>query len=435
MSEIAAVKLREYWPRRFTVVALSFAAVFICYMDRVNISVAIIPMAKQLAWDAKTQGYVLSAFFLGYLLTQIVGGRLADRLGGKAVLGIGVLWWSAFTMLTPVAAYAGLSALIVARVGMGFGEGVTFPSIYSLFGRWMPPAETSRSVGIVFSAIPLGSVFALLATPFLVIRFGWPWAFYSFGAIGVAWWLVWQWKVASQPSLHRDIAEHERQFIARSVAVKPAEVGGAIEAAPRPPWSELLSSPAVWAIVVCHFCNNWGGYVLLSWSPTYITQALGVDYARVGLFAMIPALVSFMFLNVSGNLTDLLIARGYDKTRVRKTMQSVGFGGSAVCLTLLGYVHDATLAIALMSVGSIIGAFASSGFAVNHLDLAPRHAGVLMGISNTAATIPGIIGVSISGWILQVTGSWALVFEVAAGIYVFGLLFYLFFASARREFD
>jgi predicted MFS family arabinose efflux permease len=93
------------------------------------------------------------------------------------------------------------------------------------------------------------------------------------------------------------------------------------------------------------------------------------------------------------------------------------------------------LAIALMSLGSVIGAFGSSGFAVNHLDLAPRHAGVLMGLSNTAATIPGIVGVTVSGFILQQTGSWALVFQVAAGLYVFGLVFYLLFASARREFE
>ena len=427
MSEITVATLRKYWPRRFTVVALSFAAVFICYMDRVNISVAIIPMAKELAWDPKTQGYVLSSFFVGYLITQIVGGRLADRFGGKVVLGVGVLWWSVFTMLTPIAAFAGLATLLVARIGMGIGEGVTFPSIYSLFGRWMPQAETSRAVGLVFSAIPLGSVFALLATPLLVIHFGWPWAFFSFGAVGVIWWIAWHLRVASHPALHRDIAAHERELIARDAVP--------VERAAPPPWGKLLSNPAVWAIVVCHFCNNWGGYVLLAWMPTYITQALGVDYAKVGLFAMIPSLLSFVFLNVSGNLTDRLIARGYDKTRVRKWMQSIGFGGSALTLMFVAYIHDATLAIALMSVGSIIGAFASSGFAVNHLDLAPRHAGVLMGISTTAATIPGIIGVSVSGWILQTTGSWALVFQVAAGVYVFGMVFYLFFASARREFD
>jgi ACS family sodium-dependent inorganic phosphate cotransporter len=93
------------------------------------------------------------------------------------------------------------------------------------------------------------------------------------------------------------------------------------------------------------------------------------------------------------------------------------------------------MAIAVMSIGSVIGAFASCGFAVNHLDLAPRHAGVLMGLSNTAGTIPGIVGVTVSGFILQATGSWVLVFQVAAAMYVFGLVFYLLFASSRREFE
>jgi MFS family permease len=427
MSEVLATRLRDYWPRRYTLVALAFFAVFICYMDRVNISVAIIPMAADLGWDPATQGLVLSAFFVGYLATQILGGRLSDRFGGKVVLGLGVLFWSAFTMITPIAAFAGFTALLLARVGMGLGEGITFPSIYSLFGRWLPKSERSRAVGVVFSAIPLGSVFALVATPAIVIAFGWPWAFYSFGAVGLLWWWFWHRRVVPHPDLHPDIALHERALISADAAP--------LESSAPPPWRALLKSPAVWAIVVCHFCSNWGGYVLLAWMPTYITRALGVDYAAVGLFAMIPALLSFLFLNVAGAVTDRLLARGFDTTRVRKTMQAVGFGGSAAVLTVVGYVQDAPTAIALMSLGSVIGAFASCGFAVNHLDLAPRHAGVLMGLSNTAGTIPGIVGVTVSGFILQATGSWALVFQVAAGIYLFGLVFYLLFASGRREFD
>ncbi len=76
----------SHWSRRHLVVFLSFLSVFICYIDRVNISVAIIPMAEDLGWSLGTQGTVLSSFFVGYLLLQIVGGRLADRFGGKVVL-------------------------------------------------------------------------------------------------------------------------------------------------------------------------------------------------------------------------------------------------------------------------------------------------------------------------------------------------------------
>ena len=84
-------------PRRYHVVVLAFLSVFVCYIDRVNISVAIIPMAEDLGWNMQTQGLVLSSFFVGYLLLQIIGGRLADRYGGKVVLGAGVLLWSLFT--------------------------------------------------------------------------------------------------------------------------------------------------------------------------------------------------------------------------------------------------------------------------------------------------------------------------------------------------
>src|SRR4029078_4308541 len=80
--------------RRYTLIVLCFLATFICYLDRTNISVTVIPMAQQFCCDPKREGTVLSAFFVGYLMTQILGGRLADRFGGKVVLGCGVLLWS-----------------------------------------------------------------------------------------------------------------------------------------------------------------------------------------------------------------------------------------------------------------------------------------------------------------------------------------------------
>ena len=87
--------------QRTILVALCFAAVFICYVDRVNISLAIGAMAKEFGWDKTTSGFVMSSFFIGYLLTQVPGGALAGRYGGKWVLAGGVLLWSLFTALTP----------------------------------------------------------------------------------------------------------------------------------------------------------------------------------------------------------------------------------------------------------------------------------------------------------------------------------------------
>jgi len=415
------------WQRRHNLVFLSFVAVFVCYIDRVNISVAIIPMAADLGWSLDTQGLVLSSFFIGYLLLQVVGGRLADRFGGKVVLGAGVLLWSLFTFLTPPAAMVGLGILIVTRIAMGMGEAVTFPSIYALYSRWVPLQERSRAIGLTNSAIPMGTVFALVATPYIVQALGWEWAFYLFGAVGAVWFLFWQRSVVSKPTDDPAVTPEEMQII--HAGATPRADGEAV------PWRALLTAMPVWAIIVAHFCNNWSLYVLLSWLPTFVNKGLGVDYSSVGWFTMIPHIASFVFLNLAGSIADRIIAGGMDVGRVRKLMQSIGFGGLAVALTVVGYVETAWMAIAVMAVGNALGAFVTGGFAVNHMDVAPKHAGTLMGITNTAGTIPGIIGVFVSGLILEATGSWVLVFQLAAGVTLFGLVFFLLFASGRRLFD
>ena len=154
----------SHWPQRYRIVALCACAVFICYIDRVNISVAAIAMQEDLGWTDTTKGFVLSSFFIGYLLMMIPSGWLSNRYGGKIILGIAVLWWSAFTMLTPLAALISLPILIATRILMGMGEAAMFPSSYTLYGRWVPESERSRAVALLIGGIPLGTLFALTTT-------------------------------------------------------------------------------------------------------------------------------------------------------------------------------------------------------------------------------------------------------------------------------
>ena len=404
------------------------AATFVCYIDRVNISIAIIPMAEEFGWNVETQGLILSTFYIGYLLMQIWGGRLADRFGGKLILGIGVLAWSAFTIITPPAAMLGLSMLLVARVGMGLGEAVTFPSIYSLVTRWVPTTERSKAIALNASGIPIGTVFALVTTPIIVSMLGWEWAFYLFGAVGILWYLAWNKLVTKDPALHPGISPEElahikQHTLATSETSKPL------------PIRHFLKNKPLWAIIVAHFCNNWTLYVVLSWLPKYVNEGLGVSFAAVGVVAMLPHLASFLFLNVFGNVADRMIKSGMDVTFVRKLMQTIAFGGLATCLFLISGVTDVWAAIGILCLGKVFSAAGIGGHSVNHMDIGPRHAGTLMGITNTAGTIPGIVGVYVTGMILEATGSWALVFQVTASVTLFGMIFYLLFGSAEKQFD
>ncbi len=419
--------LPKAWRRRYNIVALSFFSIFICYLDRVNISVAIIPMSDEMNWTPEKQGLALSAFFIGYIFTQILGGRLADKYGAKIVLAVGVVVWSLATLLTPPAAFMGFAVLIAMRIIMGVGEGVALPAVYSLYGRWLPQEEKARAIGFTYSAIPLGSVLALVVTPWIIIAFGWEWAFYSFGLLGAVWLYFWMTMATSYPADHPKISQSELAEIQKDAPKE--EEGGS------PPWRALLTARAVWAIIIAHFCANWGTYVLLAWLPTYVNRGLGVDFASAGLLSAIPYVTAFLAFNVTGAIADRLVNAGWDLTRVRKVMQTIGFGGPALMLLLVGFVDSAYIAIALMAIGNIFLAFSAGGYQVNHLDIAPRYAGLLMGISNTAGTIPGIIGVTVSGYILAWTGSWAAVFQTAAAVYVVGIIAFVVLGTGKRIFD
>lgn len=415
-----------HWPQRFTVVGLCALATFVCFLDRVNISVAIIPMAGELGWSLSTQGLVLSAFFWGYLATQVLGGWLADRYGGTRVLGLAVVWWSAFTLLTPPVA-GSLVLLFAVRVGLGMGEGVAFPATYSIIARWIPLPERTRSIAVLGSGIPLGTVVALLVSPWIVQHFGWPMAFYAFALLGFAWYALWQARVSVDPASDPRIDPRERDYI---LAHRPPLDGGTPVS-----WRRLLAHRATWAVIIAHFANNWGVYMILAWLPTYFVRELGVEVSRVGVYAMLPWLTMFVMNNVVGWIADALLNRGVGVTRLRKLMQTVGFAGPAACLLAVDGVGSAPQA-ALYIAGALgLASFSLAGYGTNHLDIGPRYAGVLLGFSNTAATIPGIVGVALTGWILDTTGSWSVVFGLAAVIYGLGLACWLAMGTGERVFE
>ena len=408
------------WQRRHTVVLLCFFSTFICYIDRVNISVAIIPMAEQFGWTDTQRGLVLSSFFVGYLITQVAGGSLAARLGGKAVLGFGVLWWSLFTLLTPLSAFASFPALIFTRILMGLGEGVAFPATYNLLGRWVPLKERSRAAAFNLSGIPLGTLFAVTTTPFIALTFGWPAVFYLFGFAGFLWFLFW-WPLA---------ADRPERPLNPDLGAQRKEDGDTRDR--RIPWRRIMGEKAVWAIIIAHFCNNWGLYVLLAWLPSYFSSQLNIDLRGVWIYISLPWIANFLGGNLSGWLADRMIASGRTVTFVRKAIQVVGSGGPAIALIALGSVDDAVTAVALLSAALGLGAFSFAGFATNHLDVSPRHAGAIFGISNTAGTIPGIIGVALTGILVDQTGSYASAFYVTAAIYLVGLAAYLALATGKK---
>ena len=214
------------------------------------------------------------------------------------------------------------------------------------------------------------------------------------------------------------------------------------------PWGRFMTSAPVWAVIVAHFCFNWGYYTLLAWLPSYFELALGLNVERSSLLTLIPYIAMTCMTPFVGPIADKLVDNGWTVTSVRKLAQGISFAGPCLCMLACAYLtpsgarHTASaisgavpvsLIVALLSVSFALGAWSRAGLYCNHQDLSPKYAGALLGISNTAGAFPGILGVSAVGFLLDRTDSWAnALFLPTAAAQLFGLVIYSIFGSSKR---
>ncbi|XP_063890546.1 vesicular glutamate transporter 1 isoform X1 [Helicoverpa armigera] len=436
-----------FWRRRRLVVAiLAFFGFFNVYALRVNLSVAVVAMTEpvetklengtivyipEFDWSSQTKGLVLSSFFYGYLITQLPGGWLAAKIGGNRVFAIGIGATSLLTLFTPPLAHTSTALLIAVRVVEGLFEGVTYPCIHAVWSRWAPSSERARLATFAFSGSYAGTVVSMPICSLLAHYTGWPGIFYVFGLSGLIWTTIWWLVVKESPEKDPHISPAELKYIQDSRGTQAVE-GSKI----RHPWKAMLTSGPVWAIVMAHFSENWGFYTLLTFLPTFMQDVFKFETSQTGFLSAVPYLAMAIVLQVAGHAADWLLRRGImSRTNIRKLFNCGAFLSQTVFMVAAAYSTTVTGCIVFLTVAVGLGGFAWSGFSVNHLDIAPPHASVLMGLSNTIATLPGIISPPLAGSIVtdKTADQWRIVFFISSAIYLLGAAVYGVLCSAELQ--
>ncbi|XP_065056237.1 vesicular glutamate transporter 2.1-like [Rhopilema esculentum] len=438
----------SWLPKRYLLAILSFLGFLNLYLLRVNLSVALVAMVSnktittsfgyvvftepaEFSWSTKEQGIILSSFFYGYIFTQIPCGYLAARFGGKNLFGGGILMTGLFTLLTPLAARMSIKFLIAVRVLQGLSQGVTFPCMHAIWSKWAPPIERSRLSTISFSGLFAGTVLGMTFSGTIAYNQGWPAVFYFSGLVAIIWSVFWFWMVTDSPFHHPTITDIELDYLKQELSDDKTELKLTTV-----PWKDLLSSGPVWAIIIANFTTNWGNYILLTSLPTYLKLVLKFDLQKAGFLAALPYMILTLMIQMGGQLADYLRSSGrMSTTTVRKLFTAIGFMSQGVFLIVVGYSTNKYMAIfaLVMSVG--LGSLAWCGFIVNHLDIAPRYASLIFGISNTFATIGGIVSPLVVGFVTthETREEWLIIFIMAAAVYGFGTLVFLIFASGKKQ--
>ena len=416
-------------PYRYKIVTSMALAFVVCNMDKVNISIAIIPMASDFGWKPTTAGFIQSAFFYGYLVAQLPGGWLSNKFGGQKVLPFGVALWSIATAVVPLVA-GDIRALSISRVAVGLGEGLSPPAAADVIARYVPVNERSRATSFVFGGLNMGTIAGLTVAPTLIESFGWPSVFVGFGVIGIAW-CAWF-----------DAVVPKNAILPESDEAKPAlgdpedkvqeeeeeeeEEGGI-------PWGEFVRHRPLRALTYIHFCNNWAIYTILSWLPTFYKDSLNVGLQGAAHLALLPPMAGLAVSVVAAPLADGLIERGVSITLVRKLMQSVAFLSPAACMLACIVSEDRELSTWLLPLGLGLQTFSFAGLYSNHQDISPKYASILLAITNIFGSMPGVVGVPFTGWLLDHTDSWTIsLFAPSLFFYTTGVLVYTKYGSGER---
>ncbi|XP_055598417.1 sialin-like [Uranotaenia lowii] len=474
---VTVIKAADRIPTRFNVGMMLFMSCFVSYMLRVNMSVNILAMVNptknlqpkagalvagpisygngtsdgnetvvlspkpiteenmdygpRYNWSQHDQSIILGAYFYGYLVTSLPGGVLAEKFGGRTVVGLTHAVSALVTALTPLAANYGMWAVVINRALLGICGGLLYPALHCLISKWAPPNEKGKFVSTLMGGT-FGTVVTWPLVGILIESLGWAFAFYVpavIAALVAAFWMI---IVADTPDKHPRIRKEEQDFIVKSL-------GDSISKQKLlPPIAKMMTSPPFLALLVLHFGNLWGLYFLLTAAPKFMSEVLGFKLAKAGFLAALPYLARALAAFGFGTIGDCLRKKSFfSVTAMRKSFCL--FSHIIPGLFLVGLIYagfDPYVCVAIITLSLGFNGASTMTNLQNSQDLAPNFAGTLYGVINFVGTTSGFISPMLVAHFTaerSTMDEWQYIFGIGAAAYILPALVFVIFGSGAVQ--
>ena len=401
--------------RRAWVCVFLFTLTFINYTDRVALSVAAKPISTEFGLSPVEMGYLLSSFLWTYVLCLLPVGLLVDRFGGKAVNAGGIALWSIATICT------GLSPsfwfMAGTRMVMGMGESTSWPASNRVIREWFPAAERGLANAIFGAGGAAGPALGTVLLAAIVSALGWRTGFFIAGTIGFIWWLLWL-IVFDKPERVRWLRPAERDKI---FAQRDGERPATTEAKPALSLGRLLRLRTVWGLFLTQGCEVYGGYMLLTWLPSYLQQAKGLSLLNAGMVSAVPFGIAMVVAVVLGKLSDRLLSQESVDAGRRRIMLAVLMLATSIILAV-PFLDNLWAIVAVLAIARSTGAAGSAlNFAlVTDLVRNPADIGKVTSITVLGGNSFGMLGPIVTGYVVQLSGSFNGTFVVTGILALIG---------------
>jgi len=394
---------------RWLICALIFFATTINYVDRAVMGVLAPTLRTEIGWTDQEYGYISAAFTLAYAIGFLFAGWFIDKVGTRLGYTVYLTVWS-----LAAAAHALVHSAFgfgLARFGLGIGESGNFPAAIKTVAEWFPKKERALATGIFNAGSNVGAIIAPLAVPWIALTWGWQEAFIITGLAGLIWIVFWL-PIYRRPSEHPKVSKTELAYIESDPPDPPAKIS----------WLSLLPLKQTWAFSIGKFLTDAIWWFYLFWFPLFMNDRFGVDLRTIG----IPMVVVYLLADVGsvggGWFSSALLKRNWTVNAARKTAMLV----CAILIlpvALAPHVQGEWVAVILIG----IAAAAHQGFSANIFtitsDMFPRKAvASVVGIGGFAGAMGGFFMNLGAGWLKQNTGSYEIMFAIAAVVYLLALL-------------
>ncbi|OAT81357.1 MFS transporter [Desulfotomaculum copahuensis] len=392
---------------RWIIIGMVFLITVINYVDRSAIAFAMPILSKLFHLNEEHIGLTLGAFNIGYAALCFFGGLMVDKWGSRKVWLIAALIWSVSIFSTAFA--AGFAFLFTVRLFLGLAEGPNFPALNRVVGDWLPSKERAVALANALVSVPLALMLGGPIVSQLAIHFSWRGMFMILGGLGIIWAPLWFFLFRDFPehSVHVNDAElsHIREQKKVSRDISEQAIRKHQHASSPGMWRFLLTNPTLLSNDWAFFVFGYNLFFFLGWLPTFLSKSYGMDLQHVGMFTILPWALASILLYFVGHLSDRIL-KSTGNLRLSRSYP-IWISQLLGALSLLPVIMYHSLSLSLISISLAVGfnmASNSTFYAVN-VDMIKEKSGTALGIMDFFFAVAGLIASTLTGFIVQLSGS------------------------------
>jgi MFS transporter, ACS family, tartrate transporter len=373
-----------------------FLLYIVAYLDRINVSYAILQMRGQLGLTDRVYGRAAGIFFAGYFFFQLPSNLILEKVGVRRWISVLMVLWGVISCLMifirgPISFYS-------LRFLLGAAEAGFFPGIILYMKRWFPARARALAVAWFMTANPLAGVLGSPISGALMNLhgaglFGWQWMFLLEGLPAMVLGAIVFVTLTDKPEEAHWLGPEEQTWLLETLAVeRKAEAK-----VPQNNFWAVLLSGRIWLLSMVYFGVSTTMYGVTLWLPSVIRAFSGLSYFWTGAVAVLPFLVTVIAM--------VWVGMRSDRAGERRWHTAASAFIAAAGLAVAAYGHSTIVVVAGLTVG-LAGAESMCGpfWAMATSSMVGLSAAAGIAMINSLANLGGYFGPDIIGFFRSIGG-------------------------------